>query len=135
MNNPGVGEEWEAIKKAFVDEAGKTQAAVDNESLAEQTTSNEDDMLTYVPAQADEKAASTIRKYQDHVITLVEQSVTIIVEIEDEKALSDLFRQCFLPSRRRALVAVPHPCLRSLPHARPAPMTVLSTTSRRQGSL
>ena len=95
MGSSGVIEEWGEIKKRLNAENGNTvpeSNCEDNEELGGSAPA-EDDALMYIPPDADELAVQTIRKYQDHARTLIEQSVTIIVETTDEANLARLLRQ------------------------------------------
>ena len=93
----GIVEEWDALKQRLNDENGNPPPAAqaDQPEDVPGGCAPEDDVLTYVPPDADEQAVAVIRKYQDHAQTLIEQSVTIIVETADEADLVKLFRQCF----------------------------------------
>ena len=96
MTTQGIVDEWDDIKKRLDAENGTpTKSEVDNDEPGGGAPAAEEDALTYVPPDADEVAVQTIRKYQDHSRTLVDQSVTIIVETGDEADLTRLFRQAF----------------------------------------
>ena len=63
----------------------------DSESKAD-SPQDEDD-VTYMPPDAEETAQATIAKYQQQSYVLVDQSVQLVVEAKDPKAMADLLRE------------------------------------------
>ena len=85
-------DEFDALKKLITpkkednDEPNK-----DSESKAD-SPQDEDD-VTYMPPDAEETAQATIAKYQQQAYVLVDQSVQLVVEAKDPKAMADLLRE------------------------------------------
>ena len=48
--------------------------------------------VVYIPPNADAEAHATIRKHQEHAFIIIDQSVKLLVEKADEKAMADELR-------------------------------------------
>ena len=55
----------------------------------------DDDDVTYIPPDLEEVAQATIAKYQSQAYVLIDQSVQLLVEAKDVKAMSDLLREAW----------------------------------------
>ena len=92
FNQVAVKDEFDAIKKAIAPKKEDSdEPTKDSESKAD-SPQDEDD-VAYMPPDAEETAQATIAKYQEQAYVLVDQSVQLVVEAKDAKAMADLLRE------------------------------------------
>ena len=88
-----VQDEFDALKNAIVPKKeDNNEPNTDSKSKAD-SPQDEDD-VAYMPPDAEETArATTIAKYQGQAYVLVDQSVQLVLETKDAKAMADLLRE------------------------------------------
>ena len=88
-----VKDELESIKEALAPKKADSPSpeVVD---LADSLVPDDDD-VTYIPPDLEEMAQATIAKYQSQAYVLIDQSVQLLVEAKDGKAMADLLREAW----------------------------------------
>jgi hypothetical protein len=94
---PEVAEDVQAIKLALAPPPANDTAGGDPKPTAPETLVDPrlKDEVSHIPANIDEKGEATIRKWQEHALLLVDQSMRLYTEPKDEKDVSDLLRAAF----------------------------------------
>ena len=88
-----VKDELESIKEALApkkDDSPSQEVKEPADSLVP-----DDDDVTYIPPDLEEMAQATIAKYQSQAYVLIDQSVQLLVEAKDGKAMADLLREAW----------------------------------------
>lgn len=88
-----VKDELESIKEALAPKKadGPSPEVVDP---ADSLVPDDDDVI-YIPRDLEEMAQATIAKYQSQAYVLIDQSVQLLVEARDGKAMADLLREAW----------------------------------------
>ena len=92
FNQLAVKEEFDAIKKAIVPKKEDSDEPKKGSESKADNPQDEDD-VAYMPPDAEETAQAVIKKYQEQAYVLVDQSVQLVVEAKDAKAMADLLRE------------------------------------------
>ena len=92
FNQVAVKEEFDAIKKAIVPKQKDSDEPKKGSESKADNPQDEDD-VAYMPPDAEETAQAVIKKYQEQAYVLVDQSVQLVVEAKDAKAMADLLRE------------------------------------------
>ena len=87
-----VKEEFDAIKQAIVPKKEDSDEPKKGSESKADNPQDEDD-VAYMPPDAEETAQAVIKKYQEQAYVLVDQSVQLVVEAKDAKAMADLLRE------------------------------------------
>ena len=87
-----VKEEFDAIKQAIVPKKEDSDEPKKGSESKADNPQDEDD-VAYMPPGAEETAQAVIKKYQEQAYVLVDQSVQLVVEAKDAKAMADLLRE------------------------------------------
>ena len=93
----GVAEDVKAIKDALAPQVDAPDVGDNNKPTVLHVLVDprlKDDVI-HIPANIDEKDEATIRKWQEHAMLLVDQSMRLYTEPTDEKDVSDLLRAAF----------------------------------------
>lgn len=92
LESTEIALELRVLKEAFVvpkAEGAKAAADAPEPQLVDPRLES---LVEFIPPDASDKDQATIRKYQEHANTLVDQSVRLIVEPKDEKDLASMIR-------------------------------------------
>ena len=92
FNQLAVKEEFDAIKQAIVPKKEDSDEPKKGSESKADNPQDEDD-VAYMPPDAEETAQAVIKKYQEQAYVLVDQSVQLVVEAKDAKAMADLLRE------------------------------------------
>lgn len=92
FNQLAVKEEFDAIKQAIVPKKEDSDEPKKGSESKADNPQDEDD-VAYMPPDAEETAQAMIKKYQEQAYVLVDQSVQLVVEAKDAKAMADLLRE------------------------------------------
>ena len=92
FNQVAVKEEFDAIKQAIVPKKEDSDEPKKGSESKADNPQDEDD-VAYMPPDAEETAQAMIKKYQEQAYVLVDQSVQLVVEAKDVKAMADLLRE------------------------------------------
>ena len=92
FNQVAVKEEFDAIKKAIVPKKEDSDEPKKGSESKADNPQDEDD-VAYMPPDAEETAQAVIKKNQEQAYVLVDQSVQLVVEAKDAKAMADLLRE------------------------------------------
>ena len=92
FNQVAVKEEFDAIKQAIVPKKEDSDEPKKGSESKADNPQDEDD-VAYMPPDAEETAQAMIKKYQEQAYVLVDQSVQLVVEAKDAKAMADLLRE------------------------------------------
>ena len=87
-----VKEDFDAIKQAIVPKKEDSDEPKKGSESKADNPQDEDD-VAYMPPDAEETAQAVIKKYQEQAYVLVDQSVQLVVEAKDAKAMADLLRE------------------------------------------
>ena len=87
-----VKDEFDAIKQAIVPKKEDSDEPKKGSESKADNPQDEDD-VAYMPPDAEETAQAVIKKYQEQAYVLVDQSVQLVVEAKDAKAMADLLRE------------------------------------------
>ena len=85
-------DEFDAIKQAIVPKKEDSDEPKKGSESKADNPQDEDD-VAYMPPDAEETAQAVIKKYQEQAYVLVDQSVQLVVEAKDAKAMADLLRE------------------------------------------
>ena len=85
-------DEFDAIKQAIVPKKEDSDEPKKGSESKADNPQDEDD-VAYMPPDAEETAQAMIKKYQEQAYVLVDQSVQLVVEAKDAKAMADLLRE------------------------------------------
>ena len=85
-------DEFDAIKQAIVPKKEDSDEPKTGSESKADNPQDEDD-VAYMPPDAEETAQAVIKKYQEQAYVLVDQSVQLVVEAKDAKAMADLLRE------------------------------------------
>ena len=86
-----VKEEFDSIKEALAPKKADSPSS-EVGGQADSLVIDDDD-VTYIPPDLEEMAQATIAKYQSQAYVLIDQSVQLLVEAKDVRAMSDLLRE------------------------------------------
>ena len=86
---------WNAVVEAVANELKSTlggSAPVDQDPVEQEPSDETLEHVTFIPASADEVAGATIKQYQEQAFTIIDQSITLIVEAKDELGNVEMLR-------------------------------------------
>ena len=90
-----VKDELESIKEALAPKKADSDGTEPIKKAEADSLVIDDDVVTYIPPDLEEVAQATIAKYQSQAFVLIDQSVQLLVEAKDVKAMSDLLREAW----------------------------------------
>ena len=86
---------WNAATEAVANEIQKGKlggSAPEDQDQGPDPSEEIRDHVTFVPPSADEAAETTIKQYQEQAFTIIDQSITLLIEAKDEPANVEMLR-------------------------------------------